>query len=123
MILDIIVFSAFALDMILTGSYLKLYKERFPKNDWTLAESNPLIRFLVRRFGLNEGLFISTLIISGILIALLLFIPEGSKWFFLGIYYMANVHHFVNNRAMKKLNNQKPVKKIVKKKMKGGKVK
>ncbi len=104
MILEIIIFAMFILDMFMTRSYLKLYQQKFPKNDYILAEANPMIRFFVRRFGINEGIFISSIFIATILIALLTFVPQESKWFFLGLYYSVNVHHYVNNNVMKKLN-------------------
>lgn len=107
MILETIIILTFLLDMYLTRQYLTLYKKRFPKNDYTQAEANPIIRFSVKRLGLNLGIFVSGLIIISILLIVFTFIPESSKWFFLGIYYMANVHHYVNNRAMKKIIKQK----------------
>ncbi len=103
MILEIVIIGLFVLDMFLTRSYLNLYKERFPDSDYVTAESNPLIRYFVRKHGTTEGIIYSSIFILTILIGVLTFIPESSKWFFVGLYYSVNTHHYVNNRAMKKL--------------------
>ncbi len=106
MILDFVIVGLLLLDLFLTHSYLQLYQKRFPKNDWTVAEANPIIRYATRKLGLNQGMIVSGTIIMGIVMIVLVAIPtkyEASKWFFVGLYYSVNVHHFINNRAMKKL--------------------
>ena len=106
MILDIVIIALLLLDLFMTHSYLQLYKTRFPKNDWTLAEANPIIRLFIKRFGLTNGIGMSGIVIMIIVVGVLYFLPErleASKWFFVGLYYSVNVHHYVNNRAMKKL--------------------
>lgn len=98
---------AFASDMILTYFYLKEYRVRFPKNDWTLSESNLIIRACIRKWGLGEGMVAGALIVGFIVLMIVIKIPNEWRYFLLGIYFMTNAFHFLNFQALKRLNEVK----------------
>jgi hypothetical protein len=106
-----IIFVVFLLDMLLTYHYVKTYKELYPKNDWTLAEANPILRTFFKKFGLIDGLIYGTILLLSILFFIIIVINENWRYFLLGFYVMTNIQHFVNWSAMKRLKL---------KKMKGG---
>ncbi len=91
------------LDLILTYNFLKLYKKRFPKKDYTAVETNPLIRNAVRSMGLSEGMALSGAIILAILIVILSVIPYHWKYFLAGVYYMMVCFHLINFLSLKRM--------------------
>ncbi len=91
------------LDLILTYNFLSLYQKRFPKKDYTVVETNPLIRNAVRSLGLIDGIIISGIIIIAILMVLLAVLPYHWKYFLLGVYYMMVCFHLINFLSLKRM--------------------
>lgn len=91
------------LDLVLTYKFLSLYKQRFPKKDYTIVETNPMIRYAVRSMGLLDGILISGLVILFILGILLNLIPYHWKFFLAGVYYMMVAFHLINFLALKRM--------------------
>lgn len=106
-ILIILVILFFIFDMILTYRYVNSYKEMYPKNDWSLAEANLILRFFMKKFGLVDGVVYGGTIILFMLIITIRLLPDYYGMFLLGMYFMANVYHFVNWSALKRLKLQK----------------
>ena len=102
-------FIAFFLDMIFTYLVLDVYKKTNPLKDYTLLEQNPIIRFLIRKIGLNPGMLFSVIILFVLLNLVLKFIftTSESRYFVLGVYSMMVVFHYLNLNAMKKAYNIK----------------
>jgi len=107
MIIEIFVFSTFLLDMFLTGLYLNEYKKRFPKNDWTLSEANPIIRACIRKWDLVDGVVYGGIIIFFILLLIMVLSPWKIRYFLGGIYSMAVLYHWVNFQALKRIKKEK----------------
>lgn len=95
------------LDLILTHNFLKLYKKRFPKKDYTVVETNPLIRHAVRNMGISEGIALSGAIILIILLVILSVIPYHWKYFLAGVYYMMVCFHLINFLSLKRMEVKK----------------
>lgn len=91
------------LDLLLTYNYLKIYKEKFPKKDYIIIESNPLIRNMVRKFGLLDGIVYSGLMIIFILLLLINFTGINFKFFLAGAYYMMIAFHLTNLLALNRM--------------------
>ncbi len=108
-VLFIAVVITFVFDMILTYRYVRAYRDMYPKNDWTLAESNPILRYCMKYLGLERGMVFGSVVIFFILSLTVLLLPDFYQAFLLGMYFMANVYHFVNWQALKrlKLHNSK----------------
>ena len=102
MIVFMIVIS-FLLDMVLTFHYVKIYKELYPKNDWTLAEANPILRSCLKKWGLVDGMVYGSIMIFFLLLFIITLLSENMRYFLLGFYVMTNIQHFVNWSAMKRL--------------------
>lgn len=98
---------AFILDMFLTYKYLKVYKEKYPKCDWTLAEANPILKTSLKYWGLGNGMIYGGVIIFIMLLIILALINDNWRYFILGVYYMVNTYHFVNWNALKRLKFNK----------------
>jgi len=114
MILESIIIFGFILDMVFTYQYLNMYKKRFPKNDYTVAEANVLLRTLIRKFGLQDGIVYGSLILGFVVVVAVNLLRIEILYMMIGFYYSVNVHHFVNNRALKQMmnkDNKKEVKK------------
>ena len=111
-LINLIVVVGFVLDIILTRVFLGVYKKRFPGKDYTVVETNILVRGLIRRFGLNQGIIISTIIIL-VLLGLLLRFVLGTfgKGFLAGAYYMMVFFHLTNFLALRRLNRNEKGKK------------
>jgi len=103
MIAEQIVLLLFMCDMFFTHNYLEIYRDKFPTKDWTLVEANPLIRNLVKNVGLNQGIVLSGLIIFVFLLILLWIGGEKSTYFLMGLYFMVDVYHFVQLRAIENI--------------------
>ncbi len=103
MIIEIIIILGSILDLSLTYNYLKIYKKKFPKKDFIIIESNPLIRAAVRQYGLGDGITISGFIILVILIMILAFINTNFKFFIAGVYYMMITFHLTNLLALRRM--------------------
>ena len=99
------VFGLFCLDMILSYEYLLKYKEQFPKGDWTLVESNPIIRHWIRRFGLEAGMVTGTISVGLILAVILKFTGHHFHFFLAGMFYMMCTFHFLNFMALRRSRN------------------
>ncbi len=97
----------FLLDMYLTFKYIESYKNKFPKNDWTLAEANPIIRYFIKARGLQEGMVYATFTIGVLLLGIIVISTNNFLWFLSGMYFMVNVHHFVNWQAIKRMKVKK----------------
>lgn len=110
-ILYILILITFLMDMFLTYRYVGTYKKLYPKNDWTLAEANFILRFSMKYLGLKKGMIVGGGIILIILIITVKLLPIYYGFFLLGMYFMANVYHFVNWQAMKRLIKSKEEKK------------
>ena len=106
MIVKSIVLGLFMIDMFMSYSYLEKYQERFPKNDWTLAEGNFIIRFFLKKYGLDMGMMMGSVVVVCILLGSLLIIDNILYEFFLiGLYYSTNMHHVANWLALRRLMN------------------
>ncbi len=103
MIINYFLILGFALDLILTYKYLKIYAAKFPDKDFTVIESNPLIRFTIKQFGVGHGVAAGGVIILGILIILLKLLPVNWKFFLAGVYYMMVTFHLTNFLALKRM--------------------
>ena len=103
MIINYVLIIGLILDLILTYNYLRLYKNKFPKKDFTVIESNPLIRYCIRKFGLIDGVVYSGFIILGILILILFIGNINFKFFLAGAYYMMITFHLTNLLALKRM--------------------
>lgn len=91
------------LDLILTYNFLKIYKKRFPKKDYTVVETNPLIRTAIRKMGLNEGMALSSVIMIMMLMVILKMIPYEWRYFLAGVYYMMVCFHLINFLSLKRM--------------------
>lgn len=103
MIINYILVVGLLLDLLLTYKFLGLYKKRFPNKDYTVVETNPLLRYMVRTQGLGEGIISGGGIILMVLIALIFILPSGGKHFLAGAYYMMIVFHLTNFLALNRL--------------------
>jgi len=103
MIINYVLVIGCLLDLTLTYNYLRLYKNKFPKKDFAIIEANPLIRNMIRRFGLLDGVVYSGLIIVFILLLLINFTGVNFKFFLAGAYYMMVTFHLTNYLALKRL--------------------
>ncbi len=111
MILQWIIIIGFFLDMVFTHSYLKMYKKRFPKNDYTFAEANVFLRLCIKKIGLGLGMVVGGSIL-GVFIAIIInLLRVEILYMLIGFYYAINIQHFVNNRALKKIIQSKGGKK------------
>ncbi len=106
-LLHILVLITFLGDMFLTYRYVKTYKKLYPKGDYIQAESNFILRLSMKYLGLGQGMFYGASIILLILIATIKLLSNNFLWFLLGMYFMANMYHFVNWQAMKRLIKNK----------------
>lgn len=107
MIIEIALIIGLIIDLVLTYHYLKFYRERFPKKDYLVIESNPLIRSMVGRYGLVDGIVFSGFIILVILIILIAYTNTNFKFFLGGVYYMMIVFHLTNFLALKRMKGGK----------------
>lgn len=105
--INFFIFLGCGLDLFLTYKFLSLYKKRFPKNDYTAVETNPLVRNAVRSMGLIDGMVISAFIIIMILMVLLSVIPYHWRYFLAGVYYMMVCFHLLNFLSLKRLEVKK----------------
>lgn len=103
MIINFILILGSVLDLFLTYKYLGIYKEKFPKKDWTVIEANPLIKICVRMKGLGEGMLIAGTVIIAIMVVLINVLPTRWKFFLAGVLYMMNVFHLINFLAIKRM--------------------
>ena len=106
-ILHILVLLTFLGDMLLTYRYVKIYKKLYPKGDYTLAEANFILRKCMKYLGLEKGMMVGSTIILLILILFVKLFSNNFMFFLLGMYFMANIYHFVNWQAMKRLIKSK----------------
>ena len=106
-LIEIYILGVFLLDMFLTGLYLNEYKKRFPKNDWTLSEANPILRAYIREWGLVNGMVYGSLAILIILCMIVVLVNVNMRFFIGGFYSMAVIYHFVNFQALKQLKGGK----------------
>ena len=104
MIIEIAIYFGFALDLILTYKYLKIYKQKFPKKDYIIVEANPLVSFAIRRGGLGQGIVGAGMVIFSILIILMIVLPINLKFFMAGCYYMMITFHLTNFLALRRMN-------------------
>jgi len=105
-IIYFLVVGLFLVDMTLTYRYVKAYKKMYPKNKWWLAEANPILRTSMKHMGLGKGIIFGGTIILTILIISTRLLPDYYLVFLLGMYSMANVYHFANWGALKRLKKQ-----------------
>lgn len=99
----ILITGAFLLDMFMSYNYIKTYKNLYPKNDWTLAEANPILRFCLKSYGLEKGMVIGSIILFSFISILIVLLNENFRYLLLGMFIMGNIFHFVNWQAMKRL--------------------
>ena len=91
------------IDLILTYNYLSIYKQKFPKKDFVVIESNPLIRAYVRTYGIKNGMLISAFMILSLVMILIYFLDENWRYFLAGIYYMMITFHLTNFLAIRRM--------------------
>ncbi len=103
MIIEIIIILGCLIDLSLTYNYLTIYKKKFPKKDFIIIESNPLIRAAIRQYGLGDGIAISGFVILVMLIMILAFINTNFKFFVAGVYYMMITFHLTNLLALRRM--------------------
>jgi uncharacterized protein YacL len=105
----IYIYLAFFFDMMFTYLVLDIYRKHNLQKDYTLLEQNPIIRFLIRKSGLNIGMLISAVILFVLLNLVLKFILISENWryFILGVYSMMLIFHYLNLSSLKKAYNMK----------------
>ena len=94
------------IDLFLTYKYLSAFRVKFPKKDYVVIESNPLIRAFVRSNGIGHGVIMAGFIIIGILMILLYFLNTNFKYFLAGVYYMMITFHLTNFLALRRLEQK-----------------
>jgi len=103
MIINYLLIIGCILDLALTYNYLRLYRQKFPKKDFAIIEANPLIRNMIRRFGLLDGVVYSGLIILFMLSLMIVFFGINFKFFLAGAYYMMITFHLTNLLALNRM--------------------
>ena len=107
MIIEAVIIVGLVIDLILTYNYLRVYRQKFPNKDFAIIEANPLIRKMIRSYGLGDGVFYSGLIIMLILLVLLKLFSENGKFFMAGAYYMMITFHLTNLLALKRMKSER----------------
>lgn len=93
----------FLVDMIFSYDYIKKFRARHPDKDWSVVERNPIIRGMIKSFGLESGIIVGAIIILVILGVILSVTGIKFQYFLLGIYFMVNVQHVANLNGLKEL--------------------
>lgn len=96
--------AAFGIDMYYTHKYISLYKEKFPEKPYEQIEANPIIRILIKKYGISCGVLFSTGLIGTFIFCLLAYVFNTNwNYFLFGVYIMMLVFHSKNITMLKSL--------------------
>lgn len=112
--IKIIILVLSGLDLIFAYLYLNKLQKIYKETSITKFEANPILKYSIKKFGLDKGVVFGGLFIFGILIFLILFMSKNQLFFLAGVYSMMLVYHGLNfnllsfkKNKISQLNNKK----------------
>ena len=87
--------------------YIKSFKQRHPKKDWSVVERNFIIRTSIKKLGLEKGMMVGGTIVFVLLGIIISLSNTNFIYFLCGMFFMVNIQHWVNLNSMKYLEKIK----------------
>jgi len=107
----ILFFIGMIMDVSLTrlnlGNIKKYKIKGARRKNWYDWEVNPIMKFLYKNHGLQEGFFLSVIVAIVINLIVILWLPREIILIGLGIYLMVNIQHIQNYSTIRILSGQK----------------
>jgi hypothetical protein len=73
----------------------------YPKQDATIIEANPILKYSMKALGINIGMLVGGLIVFGIVLLLVLNIKRELCFYMAGLFSMMLVYHVLNFKLLK----------------------
>lgn len=94
--IQIIILVLSLLDLSASYLYITKFHQKFPEQDPTIIEANPILKMAIREFGINVGMLVGGLLVFGIILLLVFNAKQNLRYFLAGMLTMMNVYHWLN---------------------------
>lgn len=99
--IQVIILVLSLLDLTASFLYVNQFHNKYPEQDPTIIEANPILKYSMRTLGINIGMVVGGLIVFGILLLLVLNLKENMLYYLAGVFSMMLIYHFLNFRLLK----------------------
>lgn len=94
--IQIIILILSLVDLTASFFYVSTFHAKFPKEDFTQIEANPILKNSMKYFGITKGMLFGGIIVFGILLLLVLSMQENYHYYLAGVLTMMNLYHWLN---------------------------
>jgi hypothetical protein len=98
--IQIIILVMSVLDLTASFFYLNTFHSKYPTQDYTQLEANPIIKISMKHFGLITGMIIGGIIVFLIMLLLVLSVKENHHYYLAGLLSMMLVYHYLNFKLL-----------------------
>lgn len=98
--IQIIILVLSLLDLTASFLYVNQFHNKYPNQDPTIIEANPILKYAIRVFGINIGMLVGGLIVFGIVLLLTLNLKVNYLYYIAGLFSMMIVYHVLNFRLL-----------------------
>lgn len=99
--IQIIILILSLVDLTCSYLYVNSFHNKYPEQDPTIIEANPILKMSMKYFGITNGMIFGGLIVFGILTLLVLSLKENGLYYLAGLFSMMLVYHFLNFQLLR----------------------
>jgi len=99
--IQIIILILSLLDLSLSYLYINTFHNKYPEQDPTIIEANPILKNSIKHFGIVKGMIFGGLIVFSILLLIVLSAKENYHYFIAGALTLMSVYHFLNFQLLR----------------------
>lgn len=94
--IQIIILVLSLIDLTASYFYISTFHNKFPKQDPTVIEANPILKMSIKHFGILKGIIFGGLIIFALVILLVLSMKPNFHYFLAGAFTIMILYHVLN---------------------------
>lgn len=99
--IQIIILIMSLVDLTCSFFYVNTFHTKFPSQDPTVIEANPILKYSMKQFGIKIGMLFGGAIVFGLLLLLTFRLQEKYLYYLAGAFTMMIIYHFLNFRLLR----------------------
>jgi hypothetical protein len=81
--------------------YVNQFHNKYPEQDPTIIEANPILKFSIKQFGIKLGMIFGGIIVFGIMLLVVLNVKPNMHYYLAGVLTMMCIYHFLNFKLLR----------------------
>ena len=99
--IQIIIIVLSLLDLTASYFYITTFNNKFPNQDPTIIEANPILKMSIQHFGILKGMIFGGLLVFSILLLVILTLNFKFHYYLAGVLSMMLIYHTLNFNLLK----------------------